>query len=287
MDKNRPGQQPGDETAAAVQIIDKARELFVSDPIARPDGSAVVLASEGLKLHELPALNPALAEFVKQTEEIVEPISFIDYLIQFASKTAICRASLGKHRIDAVLDYHGRAREGERDPAVPGRSAHVATLLCPFDVDYAKWRPLLTGDQVLPQKKFVEFLQDMIHTIRHPAASDLIEIAQDLSIDRIVRFRSAVNDRSGNVRFTFDEQDEGGGPHNGEFTLPEHVDLVLPIFQGGDTYELQPRLRYRMEGGNLVLGLKLPGIETKEREAFRKIGETVREKTKVPVFYVA
>ena len=41
--------------------------------------------------------------------------------------------------------------------------------------------PLLTGDMALPQKKFVEFLQDMIHPIRHPAASDLIKEGTDIN----------------------------------------------------------------------------------------------------------
>jgi uncharacterized protein YfdQ (DUF2303 family) len=287
MDPKRPGQRPEDETAAAVQIIDKARDLFVSDVLSRGDGTQFVLASDGLKLHELPALNPTLPQFVKQAEEIVEPESFIHYLRQYGSTRTICRASLGRNKIDAVLDYHGRSRQGAADDAVPGRSVHVATLLCPFDVDYAKWRPLLTGDSVLPQKQFIQFLQDLIYTVHAPPAADLIELTEDLSIDRVVRFRSATNDRNGNVRFTYDEQDEGGAPHNGEFKLPESIEIIVPIFQGGNPQRLNPRLRYRMKDGQLLLGLKLAGLETTEREAFRAIGENVRTDTSFDVFYVA
>lgn len=273
--------------ADSVQLIDRASSLFVSPTIERPDGSALVLASERLTEIEIPALNPVLRDHVVQAEELVENASFIAYLVAYASKTAFCRASLSQNRIDAVLDYHGRARTSDTDAAVPGRCTHTATLLCPFDVDYAKWRPILLGEKMLLQRDFIEFLQDMIHTVHAPPAAELLEVAEDLAIDRVVRFRSASNDRNGNVKFTYDEQDEGGGPHNGEYKLPEHVQLILPIFQGGNPQVLEPRLRYRMKDGILMLGLKLAGIETKEREAFRSIAEKVRADTKIDVYYTA
>src|SRR5690606_34915997 len=161
------------------------------------------------------------------------------------------------NRIEAVLDYHHRAREAPGaagDYATPGRCRHVVTLLCPFDVDYAKWRPLLAG-KFLGQQEFVEFLKDMVHTIHQPAAADLLDIAQDHAFDLVVRYRSATSDRSGKITILYEEQAGGGARNNGDIPLPEHVEIVVPIFQGGAETRITAELRYRLKDGLLLLGL--------------------------------
>lgn len=276
----------GDDSVARdiAEILAIGEARAAPPPRENPDGSITHFMAEGLRAHTVPALNPRLPDFVRQAETVVEPASFIDYVTQFKSSTAICRASLGHNRIEAVLDYHGRARE-TGDGAVPGRAAHSVTLLCPFDVDYAKWRGVL--GRFLPQEKMIAFIEEMIHTVAAPPAADLLEAMADIQIERLVRFKSARNDRNGNIRFTYEEQDDGGTTRNGEFSLPEHVEIVVPIFQGGNPQRLTAKLRHRMDKGDLVLSLAVPGLENIEREAFRAIGEDVRSKTATPVFYVA
>lgn len=261
-------------------LIDLGRTTAVNGPIDLPDGSVGYILGEGMHVEKIDALNPKLKEYVTQAKTFVEPKSFIDYLIQFKSPTAICDASLGQNKIVAVLDYHGRGRE-TTDAAVPGRAAHVVTLNCPWDVDYEKWRGIF--GRFIEQKPMIEFIEDMIHTIGSPPAADLIEAMGNVEIERVVKFRSAHNDRNGNIRFTYDEQDGG----TGEFSLPDHVDIVVPIFQGGNPVQLTAKLRHRMKDGTLVLGFAVPGIQNKEREAFRSIGEGVRTDTNTPVFYTA
>lgn len=268
---------------AAIVHIGEARAA--PEPRTNPDGSITHFIAEAMKTVTVPALNPVLPDSVHQTEVFIEPDSFIQYLQQYASSQAICRASLGGNKIEGVLDYHGRARENA-EKAVPSRCAHTATLNCPFDVDYQKWRPLLEG-KFMKQKDFIEFMQEMIHTVHQPAAADLLDIAGDVSIDRVLRFRSARNDRSGNVSFVFDEQDGEGGAQGGEVKLPEFVEIVAPIFQGGIDMRITARLRYRLDNGALLLGVHWPGMDKHEREAFRTIGERVGKEAAVAVFYVA
>lgn len=83
---------------------------FVSSPVTLPDGGTRHFVGSELKVHDAPPLNPKLPEFVTATETVVEPVSFKDYIIGYKSETAICRASLGRNEIVAVLDYHGSAR---------------------------------------------------------------------------------------------------------------------------------------------------------------------------------
>lgn len=261
-----------------------ALERDLHAPIADDAGNRVVFHGEGLAAFTLPALNPTLPGFVSQAETVVEPGSFIDYIVAYKSATAICRASLGQNSIVAVLDYHGRAREGEALAAVPGRCAHVVTLRCPFDADYDKWRRVFGKE--LDQQGLVTIIEDMIHTIGEPPAADLLEAVADLKIDRAVRFKSARNQRNGTIQFTYEEV-EGERPAEGGVALPDELTIIVPIFQGGNPQALKARLRYRLEKGAVLFHLVVPGLDSLERLAFRSIGESVRESTATPVFYTA
>jgi hypothetical protein len=264
-------------------VIDELGDHFVSEPYDMPDGSSVVFRSAKLVAEKVPALNPVLPDFVSAAETVVEPKSFKDYIIAFKSMTAICRASLGKNEIVAVLDYHGRAREGDRDSALPQRAAHTVKLLCPFDLDYAKWRKVF--DQPLTQTAFGNVLEDLVHTISEPAVADLQEAIDELRIDRAVRFKSGVNRRNGTVQLTYEEVEGDGQDGGGKVNLPEEIKIVLPIFQGGPLIELVAKLRYRMEKGIVAFIVTVPGLDKIERDEFRRIGEEVRTETDTPVFY--
>lgn len=269
-------------------LLEKGRDNAVHPPVTNPDGSITHFVGEGVHGVTVPALNPVLPDFVRQDEVMVEPKSFSAYITAFKSPTAICRASLSQNRIVAVLDYHGRAGSGEGDAAVPGRSAHVVTLNCPFDLDYQRWRPVFAGKQTMNQDELARFLEDMIHTIAAPPAGDLTEAIADLEIVRHVHFKSARNDRNGNVTIAYQELDDENVPgRDGKLTLPEHVDVVVPIFQGGNPVLLTAKLRHRMDKGVVAFSLVVPAIDVKEREAFRSIGDGVAHDTGTPVFYVA
>lgn len=273
-----------DATTADVEaLIRYGRDSAVAPPVTNPDGSITHFLGKDVQRVVVPAVNPVLPTFVAQSETVVEPASFIAYITDFKSPTAICKASLKTNSIVAVLDYHGRAREAG-EAAVPGRGAHQVVLQCPYDLDYAKWKKAFSTP--FDQKQLAEFIEDMIHTISRPAAADLLEAIGDMKIDRAVRFRSARNDRNGNVAFTYEEVDVEH-PDSGVLTLPEHIQIVVPIFQGGISQAFEVRLRFRMDKGVVTFLLSVPGLDKEEREAFRRIGEEVREKTATQVYYVA
>jgi len=281
-----------------VLLLEHGRDNAVHPPVTNPDGSVTHFIGEGVHGVRCAALNPALPDFVQQDEVMVEPKSFAAYITAFKSPTAICRASLGSNSIVAVLDYHGRARmhvdaqrdapASDNDAAVPGRSVHTVKLLCPFDLDYARWRPVFAGKQAFDQDELARFLEDMIHTIAEPTAGDLTEAIADLEIVRHVHFKSARNDRNGNISIAYQELDAEDVPgRDGKLTLPESVTIVVPIFQGGNAVALVAKLRHRMDKGVMAFSLIVPSIDVKEREAFRAIGDGVAADTDTPVFYVA
>jgi uncharacterized protein YfdQ (DUF2303 family) len=267
----------------AEALLDAGRRFAVSPPVTNPDGSVTHFLGDGVKAHTVPGVDKVLPAHVAQAETMIEEASFVGYVTAYKSATAIARASLAQRSIVAVLDYHGRAREGV-DAAVPGHGSHVVTLNCPFDLDYAKWRGMFGKPH--DQKQFAEFIEDSIHTIGAPPAADLLEAVADLRIERAVRFKSARNDRNGNISFAYEEID-GERVSGGEVTLPDHVEIVVPIFQGGPLQQLTAKLRFAMDKGVVAFRLVVPGLDKIERDAFRAIGARVGEATGTPVFYTA
>lgn len=266
--------------------LDAVSGTYISKPHKLPNGGEVIFIGDGMKAEHVAPLDPILPARVTQSETVVEPASFIDYITQFKSSTAICRASLGRNNITAVLDYHGRARESG-DGAVPQPLSHTVILQCPFDLDYAKWRAVF--GKGLGQQAFAELLEDMVHTIADPPVAELMDAINELKIDRHVRFKSGRNDRSGTVQFIYEEVDTEGKPSaaSGRLSLPQEVKIVVSIFQGGDLVELIAKLRYRMDKGEIAFILAVPGLDKVERDQFRRIGEKVRADTNTPVFYTA
>jgi hypothetical protein len=263
--------------------LDAVLESYVSPDFNLDDGSRLVFRHRELVAERIASLNPVLPGFVTAAQTVIEPTSFKDYIIGFKSSTAICLASLGSNKITALLDYHGRAREGNAEHAVPMRLAHSVTLLCPFDLDYAKWRKVF--DRPLSQGDFGNLLEDLVHTISEPAVADLQEAIDELRIDRAVRFKSGVNRRNGTVQLTYEEIEGNGENGGGKVNLPEEIKIVVPIFQGGELIELVAKLRYRMDKGVVAFIVTVPGLDKIEREQFRRIGEDVRTSTDTPVFY--
>jgi len=283
MDRNTPTHAAPHKPRGDVEVaLDDLGSKFVSDVFTRDDGTRVLFHAQDLKPFDLPALDPKLAGFVNEKLSLVEPTSFKDYIINFKSSTAICLASLGSNQIVAVLDYHGRAREGG-DAATPQRKAHQVTLLCPWDIDYAKWRDIF--GKGMTQGDFANVLEELVHTIAEPAVADLAEAIDDLRIDRSVRVKSKVNRRNGSVQFTYEDTENPGGEGGGEFSLPEVVKIVLPMFQGGELIQLEAKLRYNVDKGKVYFTLVVPGLDKLERDQFRRIGEDVRSSTATPVFY--
>lgn len=270
----------GDVDAVLAELGDH----YVSAPVDTPDGGQIVFISEKLTAKEIKPLNPKLPDFVTASLTVIEPTSFKEYIIAFKSSTAICRASLGQNNIVAVLDYHGDARKGDREEAVPQRCTHSVTLSCPYDLDYAKWKKIF--DEPLSQNDFGNVLEDLVHTIAEPAVADLEEAIDSLRIDKAVRFQSKVNRRNGNVTFVYDEVDSPGQTDSGgTVSLPEEVKIVVSIFQGGPAIQLTAKLRYRLDKGQVKFILVVPGLDAIERDQFRRIAEDVRQVTNTPVFY--
>lgn len=274
-------------------LLDIGAGMGAIGPIELPDGTLVFMLGEKMRPHAIPPLNPKLPDFVTADEIVVEPDSFKLYIQRFGSSTTILTASLKRNQIRAALDYHGQARVGDgaaaRDTALPQRCKHFVTLECPFDIDYAKWRPVLFGLTKFDQGGLAEFIEDTIHTIHQPPAADLLEAISDLQMARSVKFKSQRNEQDGTFSLAYEEVDaaDPGQAQNGKLRLPKEIEIITPIFQGGPRVSLRAKLRHALDKGQVVFRFAVPGLDNEERIAFRSIGDDAAAVTKAPIFYTA
>lgn len=271
-------------TAGVVAELVKEHSVF--PPVLLPNGDTVLPYADGISLHTVPNINPALPEDVKASETFVEPASLAIYANMYRTPTTILKASLAASTVMALLDYHepvygADGKQGHGHKPVPRRNQHHATYKAEFHPDFVKWRAKL--GVLLGQVEYAEFVEDMLHTIGDPPAADLIDALTELKIHRAASFENKVDLRGGKINLAFTEDDKQGG----RIALPDHIVVVVPIYQGTEPEQLVMKLRYKLESRVLKLFVVCPGIETRIRDRFQQIAENIRDQVDVPLFYTA
>jgi len=250
----------------------------VEKPFQLENGGFLYFHPEGMKAHIEEPLDKALPTRVTAHETVIEPASFIEYVNRFKTENTVCKARLsGGGSIEALLDYHGASTGGA---AVNQALSHRVTLNCPHDVDYAVWKRKF--GEAIPQADFAEFIEDMIHTIKRPAAAGFLDALRSISIDRDIKFKSVLNLANGTSKIAYSEDDVSN-----DVTLPADVVLWMSIYQGTDPIEIPAKLRYRLKDGAIKFVFVVPGLAKLEREQFRAIGDAILTATMTPVFYTA
>lgn len=184
-------------------------------------------------------------------------------------------------RVSAVLDDHKSS-----DPADASWCDHRAVLLLADSPQWAAWRA--HDGEKMAQVEFAEFLEDRVDDIIEPAGAQMLEIAMRLEAAKSADFRSAIRLDSGQVQFRYEEnvkaQTSAGGE---EIKIPTMIKLRLPVYFGGQEYEIDARFRYRLSQGGLALFYKLGFRERLELDAFRTVAKSVGETTGIPVWLAA
>lgn len=286
-------------TADAASLIALAQSTMLSDIIELEDGSGIAFVSDGnggLRREAIPALNPKLPDFIVGNATFNEPRSMMEYINRFKLSGAIVIADLAQRRFKAMLDYHERGGHAGLMEPTTKHNKHSATLLTPYDEDYAAWKAILTKE--IPQAEFGIWFEDMLHTVYVPNddeledvgtknaraglidPGELLDMLNTINIHRNVAVSSVVNNRDGTIKVRYEEEDAP------EVMLPRDVLLSMPVFAGTERILLLAKLRYRVaQGGAVFFKWAIPGLPNIERFEFRKIGDDIVERANVPVLY--
>jgi uncharacterized protein YfdQ (DUF2303 family) len=172
--------------------------------------------------------------------------------------TALGAGSQAVGSIVAVLDDHAPS-------GAAGWGEHVARLDL---LTTPEWRHWLRRDGELGKHlDFAEHLEDGIPEIRQPAAADLLDLVQQISVTRNMSFSSKASAHAGAVTLSYSEEEDAKSSKRGELDIPQSITLSLAPFPGGKRVELKANVRYRINEGGLTIGYKLERPQDALRQA--------------------
>ena len=286
---------------------------FVVQTQPAQDNAALAVVPEGV---EVISVRKLLDEFLerprrKEGTAVLQTVeSFIDHVQRHKDEhTAIfADRTSGNPKLVAVLDYHEKDTvappEGPDDKAKrtvgrPRFGRHQSKYAFPFSDEWVAW----TGQngKEMGQGDFAELLENRCVDVLDPSRaqdpvkeyvatigchfaspSKLMELSRGLTVRVGMKLQNQVSLASGeaNLSFATEHTDDKGAP----LKVPGAFLVGIPVFRGGDRYQLVARLRYRIRDGVLKWAYELARSQAVYDAAFDDALQLVKEKTKLDVF---
>lgn len=223
-------------------------------------GTPVALLPDGFEAHSFPELLPAPAR-KKGTTVLNDAESFIAVVNDQKGESTRLFSTIEPPTFTAVFN-HTAASTGWGD-----HRAHYAAPLAP---EWKAWTGM--DGKKTNQVELAQFIENNLidvvfidkdapgaapGEVGSPDGSTLLEVCRTLEAKKKVEFKSAIRLANGSTQFTYDE-DVQGSARQGQLAVPEQFSLGIPVFENGDKYRVDVRLRYRIsDGGALVMWLEL------------------------------
>lgn len=116
-----------------------------------------------------------------------------------------------------------------------------------------------------------------------PDGAMLLEICRTLQAKKKVDFKSSVRLADGSTQFTYDE-DVQGSAVKGTLAVPEQFSLGIPVFENGEKWRVDVRLRYRIaDGGQLTMWLELIRAHKVIEQAVKDLREKIAAATELQI----
>lgn len=213
----------------------------------------------------------------KQEEvDLHDADSFGAYVVRHRIEEATTLyADLATRSVVAVLNDSAQAE--------PGWGDHRANLKLKHTDPWNRWTSL--DGKPLTQEKFAEHVEQSLPEFTRPPAAEMYELAQTFQATIGANFRQTGKLQSGQRALHYEENIEASAGDQGDLTVPKEFHLRLQVFEGGESYDLVARLRYRVtREGTLTLSYHLVRPEDVVKEAFDATLDEIEEATKVAAF---
>jgi uncharacterized protein YfdQ (DUF2303 family) len=211
-----------------------------------------------------------LPQYISEHVTVQTVDSLVAYFDRFKIEDSILLADIASNTIRGLLDYHGAGD--------PDHVAHMVTLTLPHSEEWKVWTGV--DGKMMEQGEFARFLEENGQDVAEPAGADLLELCRDLHAIRNVDFRKAIRTDSDNESFHFsDETDLKSRRGGNTIDVPTRFRLHLPVYFGGQTVDLFAFLRWKLDDGNLLLGVKLQRREHVRQDEFKAIVNDVAART--------
>jgi uncharacterized protein YfdQ (DUF2303 family) len=231
----------------------------------RIDDLPVVALQAGYQLHDITKFLPTLPAPVDKRGVVTlhTPQAFVTYVDAYRDRDTLVLTDVTAATVKAVIDYHKAGEDG-----APRHGKHIASFACRHTKEWATWSA--AHKKAMSQVDFAQFLEDNLPDIAAPAGGLLLEMARTIEVKKDVAFASSVRLQDGQQQLTYNENIEGS-TSRGSLRLFETITLGIAPFEGSSKYELQARLRFRMNDGKLSLWFDLVRAHKVLEDAFAEV----------------
>lgn len=246
---------------------------LIADPKEAPGGIIpYAVVPNDAEINDLEHLLPhpvrARAEVTAKSSD-----TFAAYMNRFKSEPSAIFADAESFSLVGILDYHAPEEAAFRE--------HRVCYMAPRSLEWKTWRG--ASGKKMTQAEFAQFVEDNVIDIRSPAGAAVLEVSRNLQAKKKVEFGSAIRLADGAQQFSYSETVDGTTA-KGSIKVPEEFMLGIPVFLGGEPYDVRARLRYRIDSGNLQLWYELYRPEYIERDAFNAICDEVNTATRIVIW---
>lgn len=197
-----------------------------------------------------------------------DPAHFVEYVNRLGNeqRTTVW-ADVDAGTFVAVLDDH-------RDYATAGWREHTVRLNLRDDPDWLHWIRL--DNKLLPQADFARHVEFALHTIIQPAAADMLEVASSLQAHKTASFSQATRLDNGDLQLAYHEETQAKAG-NGNIEVPRTFVLSLAPWIGCKAVEVEARLVYNLDRGQLGIGYQLVRPDLVKIDVFESLVATARD----------
>lgn len=217
--------------------------------------------------------------------------SFIAYVNRHKDPeytTIYCHSdySTSKINFSCIFNDHGRHIENsDTQNWCDFRATHNPQL----SEEWKRWvedNSDVDGTRKFTQSELAQFLEENLNDIAvvdgMPTGTDLLEMATSFEANQDMRFKSAIRLQNGGVNMSFMQNDDDQTLVR--MKMFEKIAIGIPVFWGGDAYQITARLRYRVRDGRLIFWYELIRSDKVLEHATKGLIDKIKTETEVPLF---
>jgi len=212
--------------------------------------------------------------------------SFISYVKRHGSltdSTVWCTADYTNGKVDftAIINDNGE------DPEKAAWRDHKAFFSPEFSEEWRRW--IGKNKHPFTQAEFAAFIEENLKDIASPddsgfpAGSAMLEMAMSFEANQDMRFKSTIRLQNGGLNLQFVQDDDAQTLQ--KMQVFERFAIGIPVFWGGDAYQIDARLRYRVRDGKLAFWFELIRQDKVLEAAAITVIDLIKEKTGNPFFF--
>lgn len=264
------------ETAAAVIV------QAMSQQHREVGGVPLFLAPNDFKTISLEALLPAPAR-KRGITELNDAESFIAVVNDQKTDATRLYSTVNPPTFTAVFNHTAKDA---------GWCDHIAKYNAPLSPEWKTWAGI--DGKTLSQVEVAHFLETNLVDVTFiepsaetgekgsPDGATLLEMCRTLEAKKKVDFKSSTRLSDGSTQFTYNE-DVQGSAMAGTMTIPEQFSIGIPVFENGDKWRVDVRLRFRINDGQLRIWFELVRPHKVVEVAVKELREAIAKGTELQV----